>query len=307
MPASMDDPRDIEIPSLESLQAMIAKNKENWFDDGNSPLFPGNSRKYVKINTCPFAAKNPRGGESCKTCSKQNFSGAALWSTQTPLHCLGYLMQHGTHSEWHKLSPEDAYDTLVGNWQDIDWELCSETYEEREQYRAQMQLEQEKKQRENKRKHQADASSEVHPHDSASQVHPMSDTCKVIAETVRQTLEASAGSVGQPAAAAARAHVWGTLGQPRPTSRPALSSGSGVQTLSLGSLTGGPSHVSVPVERMQMMQDSLQRAEHAISASLAFTVEQSTKLAHERLIVQNAIEVISKITGNDTCHFGGLE
>ena len=55
-----------------------------------------------------------------------------------------------------------------------------------------------------------------------------------------------------------------------------------------------------------MMQDSLQRAEHAISASLAFTVEQSNKLAHERLIVQNAIEVISTITGTDSCHFSGL-
>ena len=82
IPGSMDDPRDIEVPSSEEVQAMIAKNKENWFDDGNSPLFPGNSRKYVKINACPFAAKNPRGGESCKTCSKQSFSGAALWSTK---------------------------------------------------------------------------------------------------------------------------------------------------------------------------------------------------------------------------------
>ena len=230
---------------------------------------------------------------------------------------LGYLMQHATHSEWHKLSAEEAYDTVVSNWHDIAWELCEETYQDRETYRKQIADEQQDKkwaaeqdkkraaEQDKKRarvKQEADTSSDVHPHDSASQI-AMSDTVShVIAETVRQTLEASGSGQLQPSAKAA-ARGWGSVGQPRPSSRPALmASGSGVQTLSLG-----PSHVSVPVEKMKMMQDSLQRAEHAISASLAFTVEQSNKLAHERLIVQNAIEVISAITGNDSCHFGGLE
>ena len=83
-PARMmeDDPRLIEVPSWEQLVAVTAKNKENWFDQ---PLLPGNSRKYCKINVCPFAAKNPRNGESCASCSKQSWSGAAVWSTETPL------------------------------------------------------------------------------------------------------------------------------------------------------------------------------------------------------------------------------
>ena len=54
-----------------------------------------------------------------------------------------------------------------------------------------------------------------------------------------------------------------------------------------------PKTVTIPMEKLKLMQDSLQRAEHAISSSLAFTVEQSNKLANERLIVQNAIDVIT--------------
>ena len=68
----------------------------------------------------------------------------------------------------------------------------------------------------------------------------------------------------------------------------------------------GPQTVTIPIEKLKLMQDSLQRAEHAVSASLAFTVEHSNKLAHERLIVQNAINVISGITGVESAHFGVL-
>ena len=64
------------------------------------------------------------------------------------------------------------------------------------------------------------------------------------------------------------------------------------------------STVTIPLERLKLLQDSLQRAEHAISASLAFTVEQSNRLAQERLIVKHAIDVMSGIRGESTSHFG---
>jgi len=130
----IDDPRaQLEIPSLERLEAATAKNKENWFDQ---PLLPGNSRKYCKIVVCPFEAKNPRGGDSCDKCSKQSWAGAAVWSTESLMHCLGYLMQHGTHSEWHKLTANEAYLAIVSNWHSLEWEMCEESFAEREAYKA---------------------------------------------------------------------------------------------------------------------------------------------------------------------------
>ena len=317
----IDDPRaQLEIPSLERLEAATAKNKENWFD---KPLLPGNSRKYCKIVVCPFEAKNPRLGGSCDKCSKQSWAGAAVWSTESLMHCLGYLMQHGTHSEWHKLTASEAYLAIVENWHSLEWEMCEESFAEREAYKAAMAAEQQDKKRpaeqldkkwsaeqawaaeqDKKRatraRFEGDGSSDVQPQDSASQVGGET-VAQVIADTVRQTLEAAAASSSGQLQPTPKVASWGSVGQPRPSSRPPAALASGVQTLSLG-----PSHVSVPVEKMKMMQDSLQRAEHAISASLAFTVEQSNKLAHERLIVQNAIEVISTITGTDSSHFSGL-
>ena len=62
--------------------------------------------------------------------------------------------------------------------------------------------------------------------------------------------------------------------------------------------------VEVPVARLKLIQESLQRAEHAVTASLANTVEQSNKLLHERLIVMNAVDVIAGVTGEAARHYG---
>ena len=62
--------------------------------------------------------------------------------------------------------------------------------------------------------------------------------------------------------------------------------------------------VSVPVAKLKLIQQSWQRAEHAITASLLNNAEQGQKMMHERLIILNAIEVLSEITGEPTRHYG---
>ena len=46
-----------------------------------------------------------------------------------------------------------------------------------------------------------------------------------------------------------------------------------------------------------MVQDALQRAEHAISASLAAHVETAKKLSSERRTIQEALRQVSMVTG----------
>ena len=62
--------------------------------------------------------------------------------------------------------------------------------------------------------------------------------------------------------------------------------------------------VSVPVARLKLIQQSWQRAEHAITASLLNNAEQGQKMMHERLIILNAIDVLSEMTGEPTRHYG---
>ena len=47
----------------------------------------------------------------------------------------------------------------------------------------------------------------------------------------------------------------------------------------------------------KMVQDALQRAEHAISASLAAHVETAKKLSSERQTIHDALQQLSMVTG----------
>ena len=116
-----------------------------------------------------------------------------------------------------------------------------------------------------------------------------------VIDIIRDTLAASAPSSSSSHTLPEAQRVWHGVGHPRPrppSAAPHALAG-GVHNIPLA-----PSTVTIPLEKLKLLQDSLQRAEHAISSSLAFTVEQSAKLANERLIVQNAIEIISGISGH---------
>ena len=120
---------------------------------------------------------------------------------------------------------------------------------------------------------------------------------------ITQALDAASSGEAPATEAAAPSGSWNRIqATPRQPAQPPKAVADftgGAHTLSLG-----PDTVTIPMEKLRMMQDSLQRAEHAISAALSFTVEQSNKLAHERLILMNAIDVISGITGVPSAHFG---
>ena len=135
--ATMENPEQMEIPELASLQ--VGKNKENWFETPARDDTPGYTRHVIKLAQCPFTpCYHRQTGAQCEHCSKPSFSGANMWSLCIHHHVLGYLLQHGTHSDWHKLSLNDAYDQLVQNWHLLEWEVDDDTYEDRQHYRGEV-------------------------------------------------------------------------------------------------------------------------------------------------------------------------
>ena len=68
------------------------------------------------------------------------------------------------------------------------------------------------------------------------------------------------------------------------------------ESSALVSIAGGGGRGSVATDP-KMAQDALQRAEHAISASLAAHVETAKKLSSERQTIQEALRQVSMVTG----------
>ena len=132
---------------------------------------------------------------------------------------------------------------------------------------------------------------------------------KEVSDIVMQTLQKvyQGGDGGTGGSSSASESPWAKIQSvPRqpiaaPNSSFDLTADSGA-----GTLTNTFGFVTIPMEKLKFMQAALQRAEHANSSSLSHTVEQSNKLAHERLIVLNALDVISGISGVPTSHFGHM-
>ena len=284
----------LKVPELQDLT--VCKNKENCLDIPDGEDQPGKTRQVVRIARCPFTpCFHPETGIECQNCSKQSWAGANVWSLQSPYHVLGYLLQHATKSRWHNLSKEEAFDMIIANWSELEWEYYQDTYENRQQYRAQL------KGIEMSKVDKGKGKGKKRKHDGVGDGQHV--TREEVGEIVMQTLAAASGAAASEAASSSGA--W-NRSQPTPRHPPTAPKAladlaGGACTLSLA-----PKTVTIPLEKLKVMQDSLQRAEHAISSSLAFTVEQSNKLAHERLIVLNAIDVISGISGVQSAHFGHL-
>ena len=316
-------PTCLEIPLLADL--IVTKNKENWFElpedmDEDGPEY---TRTIVRLKTCPFTpCKHPDTGAQCNSCSKASWNAANVWSIHTHYHVLGYLLQHATHSRWHEHSEDEAYDMIIDRWQDLEWEYKDDTYEDRQQYRAHVEdLEQSRgkgsqKGKKGKKRKPAPVAADVVQDDTASEV-PSSAGAEYhhvsreeIHEIVMQTLAAreQAANGAESSSSSSSSTAWSRI---QPRHRPSVAApkqlgdftrgAGGAQTISLG-----PHEVSIPLEKLKLLQDALQRAEHAISSSLSFTVDQSNKLAHERVIVKSAIDVVSGISGVQTQHFSGF-
>ena len=114
------------------------KNHEEW----SLPMHDeddGRVRYWVKINFCPFC-ESGQADESIKKgkCTQDNWKNAAVWSATDCIQCLKYAMQHATHSIKHNISEEHAYDELLVNYMDLSWEVCCETWDDRERQRKEM-------------------------------------------------------------------------------------------------------------------------------------------------------------------------
>ena len=55
--------------------------------------------------------------------------------------------------------------------------------------------------------------------------------------------------------------------------------------------------IPVPMDKLILIQDNLQRAAHSVTCSLTTCVEAARKLDSERRIIQNTIQIVSEITG----------
>ena len=208
-------------------------------------------------------------------------------------------MHHGIYSDFHGMDRQTCYDTIQALWPDIEWVYYDDTFDMRQQYRNAI--------RQQKAKSQA-----APPKDKKRRIGDQTDdmvSSHLVTMIVGQTLQqvGGFGGAGRGSPSSSSTEPWAAFPPSPPIPAPnslidlTADSSAGARTLDLK-----PDEVTVPIDKLKLMQESLQRSEHAISSSLAHTVEQSNKLAHERLIVLNALDVISGISGVPTSHFGHM-
>ena len=274
----MEDPWQMDIPDPDACQP--CKNKEAWLPEVDDQQ----DRRGIQIKYCIF------GGE----CKHNNFADAACWSFESPTKCLKYLMQHGTHSGKHLLSNEDAYKMMVDNWGAIEWAEMVDTFEDRERYRQRLKDIAIQKEKGKRRKIEA----QVEASDSVSNVGSAANITKEdLAMAVTAGVQAAMSAGG---AASASSDMWSGIGSPAQgvAGMPLLTEGTpGPLQLNLGDT------VTIPREKLKIIQDNLQRSEHAISGALQTMVESAKKLASERAIIQNTINTVARFTGEPPNHF----
>ena len=194
---------------------------------------------------------------------------------------------------------QTCYDTIQALWPDIEWAYYDDTFDMRQQYRNAI--------RQQKAKSQA-----APPKDKKRRIGDQTDdmvSSNLVTMIVGQTLQqVGLGGAGRGSPSSSSHEPWRPEFPPSPPIPPMAApnslidltadSSAGVRTLDLK-----PDEVTVPIDKLKLVQESLQRSEHAVSSSLVHTVEQANKLSIERLIVINALDVISSITGVPTSHF----
>ena len=212
-------------------------------------------------------------------------------------------MHHGVNSSWHSLTQKEAYETVASLWLELDFEYVVDTYHDRQLYRNQLASQKKptlpivtNNKRYREEVHDAtdvnDGASEI-PSEAGQQICP-----EAVQDIVRLTVKQLKTEDGSPSSS-----LWSDVGRPRSCTHPPL------HTHPLRQLTAGApvilqqGEIPIPEQRLLMLQESLQRAEHAISQNLQVTVALSKKLVSEREIVKHAIGVVSKFSGVPCNHF----
>ena len=294
--STMEKPDILKIPPLAEIA--VTKNNENyWIPEEEDRYWY--CRPCVKIKRCPFSpCTNPVTKEDQRNCSAKSWNAAQVWSLCDAYTLIGYLMHHGINSDYHGMDRQTCYDTIQALWPDIEWVYYDDTFDMRQQYRNAIRLQ--------KAKSQA-----APPKDKKRKIGDQTDdmvSSKLVSEIVGQTLQqVGFGGAGRGSPSSSSNEPWAPFPPSPPI--PPIAAPNSLIDLTADSSTGArmldlkSDEIIVPLDKLKLMQESLQRSEHAISSSLAHTVEQAHKLTIERLIVINALDVISSFTGVPTSHF----
>ena len=255
-------------PEEELIKPM--KNKECcWFHPDDDAV------KFIECSFCPLH----------NDCDKSDsFKNAEVWSFKGHLSCLSYLMQHLTHSTKHaekdgsQMSDNDAYlvilsahaeGRLVFQIKDFTKE-CAKYVRDEHERKQKEKKEAPKKEKEKvvkkKRKHKRGSDSE----DDSDSVTVPSKIVRAIQEGVRVAMSNNAMS---SSAASADAPGIEICMEPSETSV-----------------------VQIPLEQLKMIQNSVERAEHAVSTAFIQAATTAKKLDAERIILVKSAELLSSFT-----------
>jgi hypothetical protein len=305
-------------PQYPPIRDMILpkKNYEAWFMPADQDD-EGLVRPTVSIKWCPF------GGDGCQ---HHNFRNACVWSLHSTDEVLSYLMQHGTHSSHHQLTEGECYDKICDQWSNIEWSNTDDKFEDREIYRETVRKHKEQEA-------QAKGTSKAAPQASArkgndkgkgkrkapdQRVKEEDDGDAVAASAMHNAgamqtlcdtvLRAVDGRLAQQLFDAQRDVAsssddrWNGIHDGPPSRGPSLSldcMGAPERQLQTAFPDGT---ISIPVGKLILVQDSLQRAEHAIVGGMTGLVETAKKMNVERNILGRTIDVLADITGQKPTH-----
>ena len=282
----------LKIPPIAEIA--VTKNNENyWIPEEEDRYWY--CRPCVKIARCPFSpCRNPVTKEDQRNCSAKSWHAAQIWSLCDANTLIGYLMHHGINSDYHGMDRQTCYDTIQALWPDIEFVYYEDTYDMRQHYRNAIRNQKAKSQAAppNKKRKIADQTEDMIPSKMVTMI---------VGHTVQQL---GFGGDGGGSSSSSSTEPWAAFPPSPPIPAPnslidlTADSSTGARMLDLKS-----DEIIAPLDKLKLMQESLQRSEHAISSSLAHTVEQAHKLTIERLIVINALDVISGFTGVPTSHF----
>jgi hypothetical protein len=243
-------------------------------------------RPWLKITKCPF-----KDAEDNQICSSQSWKGADVWSMESAEKVLAYLMQHGTHSTCHNMSVKECYAELTTKFDTIMWESHVESFSDRDAYRKGCQRAKDQAYQEPKPKSKRRKQGEPEAKSLKEEVKA------AVVEAIGESADAAYRSPPPIAWAGSSTDAWSIVGQPPP----ALANNPYVHQIS----AQGDVTVDVPIEKLKLIQDSLQRSEHAISSAFAHGVENARKLAAERAICISTINLVSAFTNKAPEHFKG--
>ena len=285
------------------------KNQEPWFlaaDQDDDGLV----RPVVSIKSCPF------GDERCQ---HHNFRNACVWSFNNTDEVLSYLMQHGTHSSHHNLTEVDCYDKICDQWWNIEWSNDDDTFEDRVAYRETVRKHKDSQAQETQKgtgKAQAPQASarkgngkrkapdqrvkeeDVGDAVAAGAMHN-AGAMQTLCDTVLRAVD---GRLAQRDVASSSDDRWNGIHDGPPSrAGPSLNLDMGAPGMQLQ--TAFPDGtISIPVGKLILVQDSLQRAEHAIVGGMTGLVETAKKMNVERNILARTIDVLADITGQKPTH-----